>query len=177
MVTVKYLWQHNKSRSWFYRRQLPPDVQQGKQIRQNLNTKSASEAAKLVLELTEKTDREIAQVRSGRKFTDQQLEPVSFAWGSFYQEQIQWSLARLPDELSEPVRTEAELDESILRFLRLNDYPIQSGSTDFTRLRQMCFEIHYLAFAVQPPLTKLEQPAPDFKPMVIGDNQLAITEH
>jgi len=179
MVRVKYLWRHPKSGTWHYRRALPEDVRirLGKVILVNLRTRDETEAIKRVLPLIEKTNREIAEVRSGRKLGEDELGRISLEWNRYYEESIVMGRrATLPDEIQVPVSTEAELDESVLRFLALTDYEIPSIGPDFARLRELCFEHHYHAYAVQPPLTRLTKPGRDFIPLHFGSSPLLLSE-
>jgi hypothetical protein len=130
-----------------------------------------------VLPLIDKTNREIAEVRSGRQLGEDELERISLERNHYYEQSIVMGRrATLPDEIQVPVSTEAELDESILRFLSLTDYEIPSNGPDFARLRAMRFEHHYHPYAVQPPLTKLTKPGKDFIPLRFGSSALKVSE-
>jgi hypothetical protein len=103
MICMKYLWKHTGSGIWHYRRAIPADTQGrlGKSVRINLKTKNDFEAVKLVIPLIERTDRQIAEMRSGRKFTDEQLNRMALDWIAYY-EVILHARRPLPSETNFP---------------------------------------------------------------------------
>jgi hypothetical protein len=132
------------------------------------------EAAKLVIPLIEKTDLQIAEVRSGRKFSESELQHFAIRWFTDFKSRLMWDQPQLPDEVGLPLADEAELDGSLARWVQQESVPVTPGSADWIELRRLAFAEHYHSYAVRPVLSELRDD-PGFRPVVDRHSPLKLS--